>query len=235
VGSAAANYFNARAGNDTIQAGGGNDTIDMSSFGTGDHGDDVIDGGAGFDTLDFDGFATTGLVADFDAGTISGGDAAGSTVSFASIERLVGGGFADRMTGNAAANDLMGRSGNDTLRGGAGNDTLTGGAGSDSFVFGEAGSANSDVVAGFVSADQILLDDAGFGAIGATGNFAAGDGRFWAAAGATAGHDANDRVVYNTSTGNLYYDADGSGAGAAQLIATLAGNPALAAGDITVI
>jgi hypothetical protein len=42
-------------------------------------------------------------------------------------------------------------------------------------------------------------------------------------------------VVYNTSTGSLYYDADGSGAGAAILVATFQGNPAIAATDITVI
>jgi Ca2+-binding RTX toxin-like protein len=88
----------------------------------------------------------------------------------------------------------------------------------------------------FVSGtDKLALDDAFFTAIGAGGNFAAGDARFWAAAGATSGHDANDRVVYNSSTGNLYYDADGNGAGAAQLIATIQGHPAVGATDIAVI
>src|SRR5918992_455910 len=53
IGNSAANYFNLRAGNDTIQAGGGNDWIDMSNFGTPSYGDDVIDGGAGFDTVSF--------------------------------------------------------------------------------------------------------------------------------------------------------------------------------------
>jgi Ca2+-binding RTX toxin-like protein len=42
-----------RAGNDTIQAGAGNDWIDMSAFGTSSYGDDVIDGGAGTDTVNF--------------------------------------------------------------------------------------------------------------------------------------------------------------------------------------
>ena len=38
----------------------------------------------------------------------------------------------------------------------------------------------------------------------------------------------------NPSTGELFYDADGSGASAAQLIATLEGAPALMASDIGV-
>ena len=42
-------------------------------------------------------------------------------------------------------------------------------------------------------------------------------------------------MVYNTSTGSLYYDADGSGAGAAQLIATFQGAPGVVATDIFVI
>jgi hypothetical protein len=42
-------------------------------------------------------------------------------------------------------------------------------------------------------------------------------------------------VIYNTSTGSLYYDADGSAAGSSQLLATLQGIPSLAATDIVVI
>jgi hypothetical protein len=90
------------------------------------------------------------------------------------------------------------------------------------------GTANADRIADWASgSDKVALDDAAFTSIGAMGNFSAGGGRFWAAAGATAGHDANDRIVYNTSTGNLHYDA--------QLIATLAGNPSITATDITVV
>src|SRR3954471_22475422 len=48
---------------------------------------------------------------------------------------------------------------------------------------------------------------------GGAGHFATGDARFYAAAGATGGHDSDDRVVFNSSSGQLYYDADGSGGG----------------------
>src|SRR5262249_25599989 len=58
--------------------------------------------------------------------------------------------------------------------------------------------------------------------------------RFTAGAGLTSGQDASDRLIYNTTTGQLFYDADGNGAGASQLVSTLQGAPALAATDIVV-
>ena len=44
----------------------------------------------------------------------------------------------------------------------------------------------------------------------------AGDARFYKAANATGGTDADDRVVYDTVSGSLYYDPDGNGTQAAQ-------------------
>ena len=114
-------------------------------------------------------------------------------------------------------------------------DTLWGGGGADFFVFREMGTANADRISDWVSGtDKVQLDDFAFTAIGALGNFAVGDMRFWSSTAGTA-HDADDRVIYNTSTGQLYYDADGTGAGAAQLIANVQNAPALAATDISVI
>jgi Ca2+-binding RTX toxin-like protein len=123
------------------------------------------------------------------------------------------------------------------LSGGGGNDSLTGGGGNDSFVFDVApGVENADAVTDFASrADRLLLDDAAFANIGARGRFAPKDDRFLAADGAISGEDPEDRVVYDTSTGNLYYDADGSGGGSVQLIATFEGSPRIVATDVTVI
>jgi Ca2+-binding RTX toxin-like protein len=240
------------AGDDTLRGGTGNDTMAMAA----DYGNDVIDGGEGIDLVDFGADVASDLTIDLAAGTISGGGEGGAgSATVTNVERMVAGAFNDQVVGSAAAdyidgrrgndsvsgaggNDtLLGRDGEDRLEGGSGNDTLTGGAGQDSFVFADApGAGNADRITDFASGtDQLALDNAAFTAIGGTGDFSSTDGRFWAAAGATSGHDASDRIVYDTSTGSLYYDADGSGSGEAQLIATFQENPALAATDVTVI
>jgi Ca2+-binding RTX toxin-like protein len=143
---------------------------------------------------------------------------------------------ADSIVGGTGNDSLNGNAGADWLEGGAGNDALSGGGDQDSFVFREFGAANADTVSDFASNwDMLRFDASAFTALGGAGHFAAGDARFYAAAGATGGHDADDRLIYNTSTGQLYYDADGSGAGAAQLVATLQGAPGVAASDVWVI
>ena len=50
----------------------------------------------------------------------------------------------------------------------------------------------------------------------------------------TAAHDADDRIIYDPATGNLFFDADGNGAGAAVLFATLQGAPAILSTDFIV-
>ncbi|MEO7221547.1 MAG: calcium-binding protein, partial [Devosia sp.] len=80
--------------------------------------------------------------------------------------------------------------------------------------------------------DLIALDDAIFAAIGP----ALDAGEFHAKAGATKAHDADDRLIYNKTTGNLYYDADGKGGAAAVLFATLANKPPLLdVGDFAIV
>src|SRR5882762_4651797 len=96
----------------------------------------------------------------------------------------------DNISGSADADTINGYGGNDWVEGGAGNDLVSGGGGQDSYAFREFGAANADTVANFATGwDNIQLDIAAFGNIGATGRFAAGDARFYSAPGATSGHD----------------------------------------------
>jgi Ca2+-binding RTX toxin-like protein len=129
---------------------------------------------------------------------------------------------------NGAANNnytLIGRKGADTLTGGSGSDILTGNEGNDTFVFNTTlnGSTNVDTITDFIVAnDTIRLEDNLFG------NLSVGDllsDNFYSAAGATGGNDANDRIIYNTTTGDLYYDSDGNGGNGAIKFATLTGSP----------
>jgi serralysin len=215
------------SGDDTINGLAGNDTINGGSGGN-----DVVNGGDGRDSLQFM-TATSAVVVDFVAGTVTGGGS--GTTSFTSIEKVVGSNFNDRLTGNAAAQNLTGRYGQDTLWGAGGNDTLWGGSDGTTFIFRETGTANADTISDWRSgSDEIALDNVAMGALGADGAFVAGDARFWASSNGLA-HDANDRVLFNSSSGSLYYDADGNGPGAAQLIATVQAGAAIAATDIVVI
>lgn len=139
---------------------------------------------------------------------------------------------ADRLQGSAGADHLDGGNGADILNGGAGVDVLTGGANGDIFVFSTAlGAANRDTITDYKpSADTIRLDNAIFTAIGPDGDLAAS--RFHS--GASAG-DASDRIIYDPATGALYYDADGTGAGAQIQFATLSAGLTMTHAEFVVI
>ena len=221
-GTSGADTLADTSGNDTINGLAGNDTITGGRGGT-----DVVNGGDGRDSLLFT-TATGAVVVDFVAGTAG-------TTSFTSIEKVATGDYNDTLIGNAAAQNLTAQRGSDTLAGAGGVDTLWGGAGDDTFIFRETGTANADTIGDWTSgSDTIALDNSALTAVGADGDFVAGDARFWASS-TGAAHDANDRVIFNTSTGSLYYDADGTGGGAAELIATVQSGATVAATDIVVV
>jgi Ca2+-binding RTX toxin-like protein len=137
-----------------------------------------------------------------------------------SVENLIGGSGNDTLTGDANANQIDGAAGNDTLNGGLGADTLIGGAGREFFVFNSRlGGDNIDTLLNFnVADDTIRLENNGiFAALTATGNLNAA--AFTAAeAASTAAH----RIIYKAS-GQLWYDADGTGSIVAVQFATLQG------------
>jgi serralysin len=136
------------------------------------------------------------------------------------------------LTGNELANYVTGNAGANTIDGGAGSDYLQGRGGADTFAFTTAlGPNNVDQIADFVSGtDRIALDDAVFAGMGGPGGLTTT--AFFAGA---AAHDSDDRIIYNQATGQLFYDADGNGAGAAVLFGLVAGLPNLTAADFTVI
>jgi len=209
-GNAGANTLNGGAGVDVMVGFGGNDVYVVDNAG-----DQVIEAaGQGSDIV----YA----LADYTL-------AAGSD-----IERLSAIDWtltnALNLTGNALANLIEGNAGVNVLNGGDGSDTLVGFGGADTFAFTTAlGAGNVDTILDFVhGTDKLALENAIFdqlvpGALGAS--------LFHAGAAAT---DEDQRIIYDQATGNLYYDADGNGAQAAVLFATLQSHPVLTASDFIV-
>ncbi len=131
--------------------------------------------------------------------------------------------------GNELAQTIAGNEGANYLDGGAGADVIIGGGGADIFAFTTAlGNGNVDILADFVAGtDRIGLFNAVFSVGGGvtSSNFVAG----------TAALDGDDRIVYDQATGRLFYDADGSGAGAATLFAIVGVSTALTAASFDVL
>jgi serralysin len=148
--------------------------------------------------------------------------------------------LANILTGNSAVNTLKGESGNDILNGGLGNDILTGGTGVDYFDFTSVlnGTTNVDTITDFNRVDDFIrLDNAVMAGLGSTTG-ALTSAAFVSGAGRTKALDASDRIIYNTSTGDLYYDADGvGGLNAIQvaLIGTSSSRPVLDHTDFLII
>jgi Ca2+-binding RTX toxin-like protein len=237
TGNDAANILAGAVGNDTLLGHGGNDFLN------GGTGADTMRGGTGNDVyvVDNSGDVTTELAGE-------GSDTVQAYITHtlgANIENLTligtaaingtGNALANSLTGNGAANTLSGSGGNDTLMGGYGNDTLIGGAGQDVFVFNTLldAAANLDTVTDFVSGeDSIRLDRTVFAQL-SLGSLS--DSVFQASASGMAS-DLDDRILYNTATGALLYDADGSNSGLAVQFARLDPRPAtLSAADFNVV
>jgi Ca2+-binding RTX toxin-like protein len=144
----------------------------------------------------------------------------------------------DGMGGNdtirgAAGNDVLkGNTGNDKIYGGLGADTLTGGSGSDIFYFDTApGAGNVDRITDFSTVyDRIGLENAIFTNVGLAGTLASA--AFYKGA---AAHDSSDRIIYNSATGAVLYDSDGTGAAAAVQIATIGTGLSVTYSDFVVI
>jgi cysteinyl-tRNA synthetase len=146
-------------------------------------------------------------------------------------DQLRGSNLADVIDGLAGADRINGRDGNDKLIGGLGSDILTGGLGEDRFLFNaKLGNTNVDTLADFeIGTDRILLDRDIFTALskGALSSDAFALG--------SEASDGSDRILYDSETGKLFYDADGTGGGKAIGFAKLATGLSLSDGDFLVV
>ncbi|WP_081991105.1 calcium-binding protein [Inquilinus limosus] len=165
-GSAAANTLNGQGGDDTLDGQGGNDIL-LGGAGhdtlRGGAGADNLDGGAGTDMVDY--FTSgSGVTVNIETNAVSGGDAAGDTIT--GFEWIRGSAFGDDLTGSTGANLISGEGGNDTIAGGAGADALFGEAGDDTIDGGDGndrlvGGAGADTLTGGAGgADTAYYDDA---------------------------------------------------------------------------
>jgi Ca2+-binding RTX toxin-like protein len=114
-GDDGANFIDGGREDDILRGGGGDDWI------VGGRDGDTIEGGAGIDTADYS-ISATAVSIDLAAGTASGGDAEGDTLT--GIENLVGSGHADTLLGDAGDNVIAGGNGADTIDGRGGRDVL---------------------------------------------------------------------------------------------------------------
>jgi Ca2+-binding RTX toxin-like protein len=134
----------------------------------------------------------------------------------------------DVLNGGSVADNLIGSTGNDTITGGGGNDTIVGGVGADSLTGGggndwfryNATNEGTDTITDFVSGtDKFLFASLAFSN---TASFNA--------TGAAIG--TNAQFIYNTGSGLLSYDSNGTLGGGSSNIAFLTWTPTLVGTDV---
>ena len=230
-------------GNSTMFGGEGNDRL------ISDAGDDRLFGGPGADTLldaegndDLAGGSGNDVLLGLDAGLGSGAPDNNLMRGQEGDDRIIAGDGRDTLTGGEGRDTLSGGAGNDRLIGGAGNDSLSGGAGNDTLIddldagredFNGGEGSDSIRSADDNLRDRFFFDRVGDGPDTITG-FEQGVDQLWlrssggfsASATLVIGLDLLEAVptlILDPLTARLLYDADGSGAGAAVLIAVLPG------------
>ncbi|HVF94057.1 MAG TPA: Ig-like domain-containing protein [Sphingomonas sp.] len=243
-GGAGNDQINGAGGADLMYGGIGNDiyTVDNS-------GDQVIENvgegtdlinasvdltlGANIEQLTLTGILNLAAVGNDIANTINGNAGNNSLRGGLGGDLLVGNDGNDQLWGEAGGDFLQGGAGSDLLIGGAGLDDLIGGAGNDVFVFDSlTTSAERDTVRDFVRGEDLLqLASSTFaGVAGSAGGTLAASAFVSGTQATTADH----HIVYNASTGFLYYDADGAGGAAMIQIAFFSTRPALTSSDFIV-
>ncbi|WEA27509.1 calcium-binding protein [Rhizobium binxianense] len=231
VGNSGNNILDGSTGADRMSGHADNDTYVIDN--TGDFADET--GASGRDTVKA---STSFSLADLQrtAGTIENltltGTANLSATGNNTANVLTGNDGSNTINGGKGADQLTGGLGNDKLIGKAGADILTGGGGADSFVFDvKPDNLSVDKIRDFSSAagDKLLFDHTIFAALSLSKfsdeNFVLG----------TKALEADDRLIYDQTSGTLSFDADGSAAGSAVHVADLDKSPALHFSDFQLL
>ncbi|WRH67209.1 MAG: Ig-like domain-containing protein [Planktothrix sp. GU0601_MAG3] len=228
TGNTVNNILNGSTGADQLKGGTGNDTYVVDNLG------DVVTELASAGTDLVQSSVTYTLPVEVENLTLTGTTAINGT----------GNTLANMITGNTANNILNGGDGNDSLSGGAANDPLTGGLGADKFIYDtNAAFATSavgvDTITDFTigQGDKIVLDKTTFTSISSipgTG-FSIANEFAKVTTDALAATSAAD-IVYNTATGGLFYNQNGTAAGfgTGAKFLTLTNKPALTASQFLI-
>ena len=253
-GGAGNDFLNGGTDRDVMNGGGGNDTYVVD-----DRHDVIVETGGGIDrvvssinlrlnapgSLGVENLTLTGtanlngagnalanvIIGNAGDNRIAGFDGDDTLSGRAGSDRLNGGNGDDHLLGGLGNDALIGGSGNDTLDGQLGADTIFTGNGTDRVVFStQLGAGNVDHVVDFAPGiDSFQLSSAVFTGL-AAGTLAADA----FVIGATAA-DAEDRIVYDNTSGALSFDADGMGGTAQVQFATLATGLALTNNDFVIV
>jgi Ca2+-binding RTX toxin-like protein len=209
IGNAGHNYIDGQGGVDQMTGLAGNDTYIV------DHANDRVTeaGGQGIDSVYA--YVSWTLTAGSDV----------EVVIAASANSM-------NLTGNANGNVLLGNNASNILNGADGRDELTGFGGQDAFLFNTPlnAASNVDTITDFnVADDTIRLEQAIFPAFG-IGTISADQFVI-----SSQAQDANDRIIYDSNTGALFYDSDGVGGSSQVQFADLSSGLGLTNADFLVV
>lgn len=150
------------------------------------------------------------------------------------IHQIQGTSGNDILVGTAGDDKISGGAGTDYIHGKGGNDVLTGGGGLDRFYFDAQpdGHTNISHITDFTPMkDEIFLSKNAFSALPSGDLHAHADAFHIGAAAQTPA----DRIVYQSNTGHLLYDSDGSGSAPAVQFASVAPHLNLTSNDFFVV
>jgi trimeric autotransporter adhesin len=203
-------------------------------------GDDTMNGGLGNDNYNVDSFGDLVVESSILSTEIDLVSASIDYILTANVENLnlegtaingTGNGLNNSINGNASNNYLTGGLGNDTLDGGVGLDKLVGGVGVDRFILHKA--QGIDTITDFDFGEKLQISAGEFGGALALGTLA--PTRFISGAGLTTATNTIQRLIFNTTNRNLYFDVDGLGGIAAVQIATVLGTTPLLSTNFDIV